>query len=166
MIWCLSRRIATLLLAIPLVAVLAVPVVACQINELYEPDKPFNENYFYGAQVIFRGRPVSYRFPEPHSMTIIGNRVELAFDVVETYQGEKKERWTAFWVTVAFPKPIDLLAFKHEIGDDLVVVLDAPEAYSTEFIDFPFVAHQPCAQPAMRSYTVMEPVLRAKGLIE
>jgi hypothetical protein len=159
-------RVATLLLAAAVAVAAMTSAQACMINEAYEPDKPFYDNYFYGAEVIFRGRPLSYRFPEPRSMTIIGDRAEITFDVLETYQGETRERWTAFWITVAFPKPIDLLAFKHEIGDDLVVVLDAPGAYSTEFTQFPFVAHQPCGQPAMRSYEVMEPVLREKGLIE
>lgn len=166
--FCLFHRVATLLLAAALAAASLTSAQACMWNEAYEPDKPFYESYFTGAMVIFRGRPIAYGYPERNlsDPTIFGNRAEITFSVTETYQGEVRDVWTALWVTTAFPKPIDLLAFKHEIGDDLVIVLDVGRNIVSQLGDLPFVAHQNCGQPGMRSYAVMEPVLRARGLID
>jgi len=159
-------RFSLLVSAVVLAVLPGSPAIACRVNEAYEPGKPFDEAYFKEGDVIFRGHPVEYSYPNPDSPYSLESHSEVTFEVVDTFLGDSKEKWTARWFTIAFKKPQDLDAFKREIGDDLVVVLDAPEAYSTEFIQFPVVAHQPCGQPAMRSYEVMEPVLREKGLIE
>ena len=144
---------------------LATPAQACRVNERYEPDKPFDEAYFKDADIIFRGRPVAYSYPNPESRYISEGYSDVTFEVVDTYMGDSKERWTGRWFTIAFQKPKDLDAFKREIGDDLVVVLRRPLASLTDATILPVISQQPCAQPAMRSYTVMEPVLRAKGFI-
>ncbi|MEO3429010.1 hypothetical protein AAFN88_09155 [Pelagibius sp. CAU 1746] len=165
----LARCFAGVLLVAVITTGQASPVRACMFDEPYEADKPFYENYFNGAEVIFRGQPVDYRYPEWNSSdpTIVSHRVEITFRVTTTYQGEERKTWTAVWVTTAFLKPIDLLAFKQEIGDDLVVVLDEwSDVVSDKFGDLPYVAHQNCGQPGMRSYAVMEPVLRERGLID
>lgn len=165
----LFRRLAAMLLAAAIAGFPLAPAHACMWNDAYEPDKPFDETYFSGAKVIFRGSPIGYRYPNSNlnDQTIVGNRAEITFSVAETYQGEQRDVWTVVWITTAFPTPIDLLAFKHEIGDDLVVVLEgSSNIVAIKFGDLPFVAHENCGQPGMRSYAVMEPVLRARGLIE
>jgi len=161
------RRTAGLFLAAAVAVGSLASAQACMWNEAYEPDKPFYESYFAGAKVIFRGHPVAYRYPEPSGQTVFSDRVEVTFRVSKTYQGEERDSWTAVWITTAFLKPTDLLAFKHEIGDDLVVVLeDGSDVVATTFDDLPFVAHRNCSQPGLRSYAVMEPVLRERGLID
>ena len=162
------HRVARLLFAVALAAASLNSAQACMMNEAYEPDKPFYEIYFGGAKVIFRGKAIKYRYPEGYlnNPTIFGSRAEITFSVTETYQGEERDVWTALWITTAFPKPIDLLAFKQEIGDDLVIVLDEARIIAGEPGDYIIVAHQMCGQPGMRSYAVMEPVLRERGLID
>ncbi|WP_340120018.1 hypothetical protein [Pelagibius sp. 7325] len=163
----LLRHFSAILLATAVLVLPALPANACMINERYEPDKPFYEHFFNGAMVIFRGYPIAYRHPEPSGQTVFSDRVEITFSVSETYQGEQRNNWTAVWITTAFSKPVDLVTFKQEIGDDLVVVLaESSNVVAIKFGDLPFVAHENCGQPGMRSYAVMEPVLRSRKLID
>jgi hypothetical protein len=163
----LNRICCSLLVSLAFFMVLPnSPTFACLVNEAFQPGKPFDEAYFKDADIIFRGHPVGYRYLHPESPYANENYSEVTFEVVETYLGDSKERWTGRWTTIAFQKPKDLDAFKREIGDDLVVVLRRPQASLTDATILPAISQHPCAQPAMRSYAVMEPVLRARGLIE
>ena len=155
---CFPRRTVALMLAGTMVGTFAAPAMACRTNERYEPDKPFDAVYFGEGETVFRGTPVAY--------VNLERGTEVTFEVSQSYRGEERERWTAFWITTAFPRSSDLEAFKSEIGSDLVVILSDPNEYSKRFTNLHQIVHSPCHQPAMRSFAVMEPVLRQRGLID
>lgn len=92
---------------------------------------------------------------------------EITFDVTETYFGEESERWTALWVNTMDLDPDSLQAFRDEVGDDLVVVLEGPNDSTKLVTQHPTIRFTLlCVPAAMGKFSVMEPILREKGFID
>ena len=64
------------------------------------------------------------------------------------------------------------IAFKEEIGEDLIVVLGDPGVTFDPGIPIdleaivPMVVYDFCSEPAMQTFEVMKPLLRARGFIK
>jgi hypothetical protein len=147
-----------------LLAGLADPAQACRAYTGFDPQKPFTNHYLKGSWTIFRGRPVDFHllFAERgHSPWA----AEVSFAVIETYRGKRDESVTVLWFVDPILRSRDLDAFKKQIGEDLVVVLGKPIPLSLRFSSSPPIAVNSCMESAMRRYEVMEPALRANGLI-
>ena len=159
-----SRR-SLLVLAPMLLGSLTGPALACRSYDGFDPKEPFSNYYLEHFKTIFRGYPVEFRLLADNSNGS-PRAAEITFDVVEWYDGQKNETVTAFWFVDPFLMPRNLDALKRQVGDDLVVVLGEPDRYSLEFSPRLPIAYDSCYEPAMRSYAVMEPVLRSRGLID
>ncbi len=175
MTFSLSRFVALAVLAVVIAGVSPTPAQACLwMGGWLVPDKPFYAAYLEEGEVIFRGRPVGVRSPKPSTGTHAESRIEEdfkngsedTFEVLATYRGVEKEIWTAYQIGSSFRKSVDLETFKKEVGDDLLVVLSEPDHRSKQYTDLPMIALGECGQLLMRRYSVMEPVLRERGLID
>jgi hypothetical protein len=75
------------------------------------------------------------------------------------------------WQNSTFGHPTNLNAFKEEIGEDLIVVMGYPGVTFDPGIPIdleatvPMVVYEFCNEPAMQTFEVMKPLLRARGFI-
>jgi hypothetical protein len=171
----LSRILAQSTLAAVILVFFLTPAHACLwMGGWLDPDKPFSEAYLDEGQIIIHGRPKGIYSPKLDTKTTRGsgpevdfeNGYEVTFEVLTTYRGEKRESWTAYQIGSPFRESLDLETFKKEVGDDLLVVLSKPDDFSKQFTQLPIIALGTCGELAMRSFAVMEPVLRQRGFID
>lgn len=157
------------MLAAAVVGALSFSASACvdPRSYAYDREKPFGEHYFQGAEIVFRGRPIEYRNPDAEAVANSFVGAEITFEVSETYLGKDKEKWTAFWVNTMDLDPDGLQAFRDEVGDDLVVILEGPNDQTKLLSELPVIPFGLlCTPAAMGRFSVMEPILRQKGLID
>lgn len=165
---CRLRRMALLLLVAAVVGALSLPAQACVDSRSYAygPEQPFGEYYFEGAAAAFRGRPLEYRSPDGEAQNDFFISTEITFEVLETYLGEEREVWTVLWFRTVYD-PDSLQAFRKAAGDDLVVAIGLPNEDTNIVTQLPQIRLGIlCEQPAMSSFSAMEPVLRKRGLID
>lgn len=158
-----------LLLVAGAVGTLSLPAQACvdPRSYVYDSERPIAEYHFQGAETIFRGQPIGFRMPDPQAPTSFFTGPEITFEVLETYLGKERERWTALWVNTMALDPDSLQAFRDEVGDDLVVILEGPNDDTRLVTQLPVIRFGLlCIPAAMGRFSVMEPILRQKGLIE
>lgn len=163
-----DRRKALVLLATGAAGAWSFPAEACVDSRSYSYDseRPFDEHYFEDAGVIFRGRAIGYRSPDPEAPTDFFISTEITFEVRETYLGEEREIWAALWLRTGYD-PDSLQGFRNEAGDDLVVVLGWPNDDTNLVTQLPGIRLGfLCGQPGMSRFSVMEPVLRRRGFID
>lgn len=158
-----------LLLAAVVVGAMYSPAKACTDprSYAYDPERPFSEGYFQGAETIFRGRPIEYRGADWQPPTGRPIGPEIRFEVLETYLGNERAEWTAFWINTMDVDPHSLQAFREEVGEDLVVILDGPNEGTRLFTQLAMIRFSFLCNPAaMGRFSVMEPILRQKGFID
>ncbi|GAB4358765.1 MAG: hypothetical protein Kow00114_11230 [Kiloniellaceae bacterium] len=170
-----SQVLVPLVLAAVILGTFLNPAQACLwMGGWLSPDNPFDAVYLDEGQIIFQGRPVAVRSPKLSMRTHdessleedFKNGSEVTFEVLATYRGVEKETWTAYRIGSVFGEPLDLETFKQEVGDDLLVVLSEPDDLSKRYTDLPMIALGECGELLMRRFSLMEPVLRERGLID
>jgi hypothetical protein len=162
------RTVALLLLSAGVVCASGLPTKACvdPRSYAYGPEEPFDEYHLEDADIVFRGRPIGYRGTDPETPADFHISTEITFEVLETYLGVKEEAWTVLWFRTVYD-PDTLEGFRNVAGDDLVVALELPGDGAGRVTQLPRIRLGIlCEQPSMSRFFLMEPVLRARGLVD